>query len=185
MPALDYLNTTLTVSNESTSYRPTDKLAKLVEHDLPQNKFDNLIDTATNLKPISPVSESSTPIIDYTSQIYRSSNHSPAGKEKELQWWYGTITEVLETSFFAQLKDIEGRLNIVEFDISIVPENSRDRILTGASLTYKISSRESRFGGLEYITKINISKKQSWNPKYEKHVQNILDQYLPKDLLNL
>lgn len=107
-------------------------------------------------------------------------------KEKELQWWLGTILDIQKDSFTASLEDLDGRESMVEFSKSIIQSNHIDRLSPNSRFTFSIRCRVSPYtGDTEYLSKFNIYSKMNWHSKYEKHVQKVIDDILPDDLLNL
>ncbi|MCM2286246.1 MAG: hypothetical protein NDI81_15790 [Desulfobacula sp.] len=106
-------------------------------------------------------------------------------KEKELQWWLGKVVEIKKNSFIGKLEDLEGRLNIVEFNKNIVPEMERQNIELDDRFTYCIKSRESFSGGLDHFSNLSFFKRRSWKPEYEDQVEETMNAILPPDFLNI
>ena len=106
-------------------------------------------------------------------------------KEKELQWWLGKVVEIKANSFLGKLEDLEGRLNIVEFNNEIVPEKERQHIEIDDRFTYCIKARESFSGGLDHFSNLSFFKRRSWKPEYEKQVEESMNTILPPDFLNI
>jgi len=181
----DYLETEITEKGISTASKPSDGIAKLINNPITDDKYAFMSPSTSRYQPMIENTDASIPIDFLKSKIIRSSIQKPVRKEKELQWWLGTILEVYDDSFTANLEDLEGRMNIVEFDKTIVPKNSLDNIQLDSRFTYSVRSRESDMGGIEYLTKINIFTKRNWHQKYEAHIQEVIDKILPDSLLDL
>jgi len=166
-----------------TATKSNDTVAQLINKQFFIDDVEKKPDSTSGPDITSSSSEATLPINE--ARIVRDAVHEPARKEKELQWWLGTILEVKGNSFSANLEDLDGRVNIVEFDIAIIPQKQLNRLKVDSKFTYSVRSRESYAGGLEYLTKLNIYAKRNWHTKYEEHVQAVIDNILPDDLLDL
>ncbi len=106
-------------------------------------------------------------------------------REKELQWWIGTVTEVHEGSFRATLEDLSGRTNIVEFDKEFVPDKDKEFLFVGARFTYSVSVLDTGAGATEYRTRMAFDSRRRWLESYEDNVERIAEEIFPANLLDL
>ena len=106
-------------------------------------------------------------------------------REKELQWWIGKITEVKENCFKAVLEDLNGRINLVEFDDDFVSQGERDLLFVGSRFTYSVSVLHICVGSTQYKTKLSFDYRRRWLEKYDKNVQRVAEEIFPESLLDL
>ncbi|BBO83478.1 hypothetical protein DSCO28_40440 [Desulfosarcina ovata subsp. sediminis] len=156
-------------NGENTDSKPTDTIAKLDIKEIIKQPEELSIDFDSIASP----SEDVIPTNFNQSMIVRGFEQKASKREKELQWWLGTILDIKETCFKASIVDLDGRESLVELDINTLPENQRDKIQLNSKFTYSIRCRQTYMGSLEHFSRINLFSKRNWHPEYENFVQDV------------
>lgn len=105
-------------------------------------------------------------------------------KETELKWWHGTVVEVQEDHFFANLQDLSGLNSNVEFDKSIVDPIEIKSLLVGTMFTYSISIIDKPTGRV-HNTRFSLSATRTWRSTLEEKAIKMSEDVFPHRLLNL
>lgn len=116
--------------------------------------------------------------------IFLPRNVAPNTKELELEWWLGRVSEIHANYFTALLEDLNGKLNVVDFENGDVSPNEMNLLSLGAKFTYAIT-RLDKLDGREYKTKLAFSSKQTWDVKLDERANENANKLFPEYLLDL
>ena len=88
-----------------------------------------------------------------------------AGAFQLLQQWEGTVTEIAESEFTAELRDLTEPANYREeatFDIAQLPADDRALLALGAVFRWSIGYRTSGAGQRERVSQLRFVRTPAW-----------------------
>lgn len=157
---------------------------------LPQESYDRInVPLPIHECPVgSSLDDSTTAQLTMPSRgnvvLFTNRVRSARKREQELQWWIGKVIAIYADHFTAELKDLFGKINYVDFSRSEIGPFEKELLFEGSQFTYCVSYID-KSDGREYKTRLAFSSRRKWLKEYDEKAKKLAEEIFPERLLNL